>query len=72
MSNTTIKRRLLSIIYDSLLILSIMIIGTLPFIAIRFGEAVESSSFSYQITLFIIIYFYPQTIIIMVKYYTRI
>ena len=58
MSNTTIKRRLLSIIYDSLLILSIMIIVTLPFIAIRFGEAVESSSFSYQITLFIIIYFF--------------
>ncbi|MAD28831.1 MAG: RDD family protein [Woeseiaceae bacterium] len=58
MSNTTLKRRLLSIIYDSLLILSIMIIGTLPFIAIRYGEAVESNSFNYQFTLFIIIYFF--------------
>lgn len=48
----------MSIIYDSLLILSIMVIGTLPFIAIRYGEAVESNSNYYQFTLFIIIYFF--------------
>ena len=48
----------MSIIYDSLLILSIMVIGTLPFIAIRYGEAVESNSNYYQFTLFMIIYFF--------------
>lgn len=48
----------MSMIYDSLLILSIMVIGTLPFIAIRYGEAVESNSNYYQFTLFIIIYFF--------------
>ena len=58
MSNVTLKRRLASIIYDSLLILSVMIIGTLPFIAIRYGDAVETSSNYYQLTLFIIIYFF--------------
>ena len=51
MSNVTLKRRLASIIYDSLLILSVMIIGTLPFIAIRYGDAVETSSNYYQLTL---------------------
>jgi len=35
-----------------------MIIGTLPFIAIRYGDAVETSSNYYQLTLFIIIYFF--------------
>lgn len=58
MSNVNLKRRFMSIIYDSLLILSIMVIGTLPFIAIRYGEAVESNSNYYQFTLFIIIYFF--------------
>ena len=58
MSNVNLKRRFMSIIYDSLLILSIMVIGTLPFIAIRYGEAVESNTNYYQFTLFIIIYFF--------------
>jgi len=58
MSNVNLKRRFMSIIYDSLLILSIMVIGTLPFIAIRYGEAVESNSNYYQFTLFMIIYFF--------------
>ena len=58
MSNVNLKRRFMSIIYDSLLILSIMVIGTLPFIAIAYGEAVESNSNYYQFTLFMIIYFF--------------
>ena len=58
MSNVNLKRRFMSIIYDSLLILSIMVMGTLPFIAIRYGEAVETSSNYYQFTLFAIIYFF--------------
>ena len=58
MSNVNLKRRFMSIIYDSLLILSIMVIGTLPFIAIRYGEAVESNSNYYEFTLFMIIYFF--------------
>ena len=58
MSNATLKRRLVSIIYDSLLILAVMIISTLPFIAIRYGDAVETNSSYYQLTLFIIIYFF--------------
>ncbi len=58
MSNVSIKRRFISIIYDTLLILSLMFLGTIPFIALRYGEAVEGRSFDYQLTLFLIIFLF--------------
>ncbi len=58
MLDVSIKRRFLSIIYDTLLILSLMFLGTIPFIVLRYGEAVEGKSFDYQLTLFLIIFFF--------------
>ncbi len=58
MSNVSIKRRFISIVYDTLLILSLMFLGTIPFIALRYGEAVEGRSFDYQLTLFLIIFLF--------------
>ena len=58
MSKVSLKRRLISIIYDSFLILSLIFLGTIPFIALRSGEAVESSSINYKLTLFLIAYFF--------------
>jgi len=35
-----------------------MFLGTIPFIALRYGEAVEEKSFDYQLTLFLIIFLF--------------
>ena len=58
MSAVSLKRRFVSMLYDSFLILSLIFIGTIPFIALRSGEAVESSATSYKFTLFLISYFF--------------
>ena len=58
MSNVSLKRRFISIPYDALLLLSLIFLGTIPFIALRAGEAVESSSMSYKVTLILIAYFF--------------
>ena len=58
MSNVSLKRRFISITYDALLLLSLIFLGTIPFIALRAGEAVESSSMSYKVTLVLIAYFF--------------
>ena len=58
MSTVSLKRRFVSMLYDSFLILSLIFIGTIPFIALRSGEAVESSSTNYKFTLFLISYFF--------------
>jgi uncharacterized RDD family membrane protein YckC len=42
--------------YDSLLVLAVMFIATLPFIAIRGGESVEPSTVSYQVTILAVVY----------------
>ena len=55
--NTGLLRRLGAIVYDSLLVLALLFLVTLPFIAIRGGEPVEArNNFSYQLTLLIVIY----------------
>ena len=46
-------------LYDALLILALLFLSTLPFIAMRAGEPVESSeNHLYQAVLFLIIYFF--------------
>ena len=58
MSNVSLRRRFISITYDLLLLLSLVFLGTIPFIALRAGEAVENSSLSYKVTLVLIAYFF--------------
>jgi len=50
-------RRLGAILYDTLLVLALLFLATIPFIAIRGGEPVDSSdNIAYQITLALVIF----------------
>ena len=51
MQNASLLRRLGAILYDSLLILALMFLATLPFIAIRDVEPVDPGDLPYQLTL---------------------
>jgi len=51
MSNASLFQRLFAILYDSLLLLALMFLATLPFIAIRAGEPVDPGFLPYQLTL---------------------
>lgn len=44
----------MAILYDGLLLLALMFLGTLPFIAARGGEPVDPGDVRYQLTLLII------------------
>ncbi len=53
----SLLRRVGAMLYDTLLMIAVLFIVTIPFIALRGGEPVESSSnFPYQITLAVIIF----------------
>jgi len=41
----------MAILYDSLLVLALMFLATLPFIAMRGGEPVDPGNLAYQLTL---------------------
>lgn len=51
MENCGLPRRLMAILYDALLSLALMFIGTLPFIAARDGQPVDPGNLYYRITL---------------------
>jgi len=51
MTPAALPRRLMAILYDSLLLLALFFLGTLPFIAVRGGEPVEAGDLAYQLTL---------------------
>jgi uncharacterized RDD family membrane protein YckC len=51
MPNATLARRLAAILYDSLLILALLLLATLPFVATRDGEPVDPGYLPYQLTL---------------------
>ncbi len=53
-----ILRRLGAVFYDSLLVLALMILGTLPFVALRGGEAVDPGYLPYQLMLVAIAYLF--------------
>lgn len=53
-----ILRRLGAVFYDSLLVLALMMLGTLPFVALRGGEAVDPGYPPYQLTLVAIAYLF--------------
>ena len=57
MQNTTLLRRLAAMIYDALLILALLFLATMPFIAVRGGEPVETNeNVLYQAILAIVIF----------------
>ena len=51
MQNASLARRLAAIIYDSLLILALLFLATLPFVGTRSGEPVDPGYLPYQLTL---------------------
>jgi len=59
MSNCSLPRRFAAIVYDVLLVLALMFLVTIPFIAARGGEPVETSSnFAYQLTLAALVFLF--------------
>jgi len=54
MRNAPFLRRLGAILYDGLLVLALLFLGTLPFVAVRGGETVEPSTITHQVTLIVI------------------
>ena len=55
-SNTGLLRRLAAIAYDSLLVVALLFLATLPFIAIRGGESVAPNTLSYQVTVLAVVF----------------
>lgn len=58
MKNAPLLRRLGAMLYDSLLILAVLFVGTIPFIALRGGEPVDSGTPAYQLFLALIVYLF--------------
>ena len=60
MRNTGLMRRLAAILYDSLLLLALWFLATVPFIAAQGGESIEAGSgplyYIYQLTLVLVAY----------------
>lgn len=66
MRNAGLLRRFAAILYDSLLLLAVLMLATLPFVALRGGEPVTTKgNLGYQLTLFVVIYAF------FVGYWTR-
>lgn len=58
MDNASLGRRMGAVIYDSLLVLALMFLGTLPFVALRGGDSVEPGDRAYQLTMLLIVYLF--------------
>ena len=56
MQNSGLLRRIAAILYDTLLVVAVLFIVTIPFIAIRGGDPVEAGNFLYQATMFLVSY----------------
>lgn len=55
--NASLPRRLGAMLYDSLLVLALLMLATIPFIAIRGGEIVEpSDNLAYQVCMLLVMY----------------
>ena len=56
---TGLLRRIAAMLYDALLVVALLFLATLPFIAVRSGEAVEpGSSPAYSVGLLLVIYLF--------------
>ncbi len=58
MTSASLGRRFGAILYDSLLVLALMFLGTLPFIAVRGGQPVDPGNILYQVILLLITYLF--------------
>ncbi len=58
MKTASLGRRFGAIVYDSLLVLALMFLGTLPFVAVRGGQPVDPGNLSYRLTLLLIAYLF--------------
>lgn len=58
MSNAGLGRRFGAILYDALLVLALMFLGTLPFVGARGGQPVESGDLLYRLTMLLICYLF--------------
>ena len=58
MTNASLSRRFGAIIYDSLLIIALMFLGTLPFVAARGSDPVDPGNVPYQLTMLSIAYLF--------------
>ena len=58
MVNAGLLRRLGAILYDALLLLALLFMVTIPFIALRGGEAVDPETVGYQLSLVAVAYLY--------------
>lgn len=56
MINSGLLRRFGAILYDALLILALLFLVTIPFIAVRGGEAVDPYTLAHQIAVLLVIY----------------
>ena len=54
MSNASLGRRVGAMIYDSLLVLALLFLATLPFVAVRGGEPVESGNLVYRLAVLLV------------------
>lgn len=51
MQNTSLLRRAGAMLYDGLLIVAVLFLGTIPFVAVRAGESVDPGSLPYQLAM---------------------
>lgn len=58
MTSASLRRRLGAIVYDSLLVFALMILGTLPFVAARGGEPVSPGNLPHQLTMLCVAYLF--------------
>jgi len=58
MKTASLGRRFGAIFYDSLLVLALMFLGTLPFVAVRGGQPVDPGDIFYQVALLLIAYLF--------------
>ena len=59
MRNCGLLRRFGAILYDSLLVLALLFLTTIPFIAVRGGEPVEADgNLLYQVTIVLVVYLF--------------
>ena len=58
MTSASLSRRFGAIIYDSLLVLALMMLGTLPFVAVREGGSVDPGNVAHQLTMLAIAYLF--------------
>ncbi len=56
MKDAGLLRRLGAIFYDTLLVAALMFMATIPFIAVRHGEAVNPETLAYQLTMIAVAY----------------